>query len=191
MKKSIIAIIAVGAACAAAAGLGGCKSCDGDKPVSGYGKLQGLLSKNYSQIVLTVTDKFDEDTSLVSKYTLAYGDSDVTVTYSIEEFSSLSIDSADAQFKTVKNGSAVIKDGVVVQITGDSAELPSTEVISAGGMTFNEEYKRYLRRFPCRDGDNLQGRKRSERGIRLRIHRKIVIFKQFNAKFHNQFRLVP
>ena len=140
MKKSIIAIIAVGAACAAAAGLGGCKSCDGDKPVSGYGKLQGLLSKNYSQIVLTVTDKFDEDTSLVSKYTLAYGDSDVTVTYSIEEFSSLSIDSADAQFKTVKNGSAVIKDGVVVQITGDSAELPSTEVISAGGMTFNEEY---------------------------------------------------
>ena len=71
MKKSIIAIVAVGAACAAATGLGGCKSCDGDKPVSGYGKLQGLLSKSYSQIVLTVTDKFDEDTSLVSKYTLA------------------------------------------------------------------------------------------------------------------------
>lgn len=138
MKKSIFSILALCTACAAAAGLSGCKSCDDDGP-DAYGKIQEILNKNYSQIVLTVTDTFAEGVSLQSVYTVNYGESDVTIEYSIEKFTSLSLDAASPQFKTVKTGSVVLKDGVIVKQEGDSADF-SYELISAGGLNFKEEY---------------------------------------------------
>lgn len=139
MKKSIFAILAVFTACAAAAGVSGCKSCDDDEGPDAYGKIQGLLDKNYSQITLTVTDTFSEELSLVSAYTVSYGESDVTVEYSVENFTSLSLDASDPQLKTVKKGSVVIKDGVVVKQSGDS-NVFSYDLVSAGGLNFKEEY---------------------------------------------------
>lgn len=139
MRKFIITAFAACSACVVAAGLSGCKSCGDDESVSAYDKIQNILAKNYSQIVLTVTDTFDEETSLASTYTLNYGENDVTVEYSVEQFTSLSLDAANPQFKTVKTGSVVIKDGVVVKQSGDSTVF-SYDLVSAGGLNFKEEY---------------------------------------------------
>lgn len=139
MKKSIFAVLAVSAVCVSAAGLSGCKSCGADEGVNDYERMQSLLGKSYSQIVLTVTDTFAENTSLVNSYTASYGASDVTVEYRLEEFTSLSLDAANPQFKTVKEGSVVMRDGVVVQTSGDSTVF-SMDLVTGGGINFREEY---------------------------------------------------
>lgn len=137
MKKSILTIAGV---CAAACCFAACEGSANNNVTesSKYDNLNEMLNKNYSQIVLTVKDTFDEDTYLTSEYTIKYSDSTVTVTYSVEKFTELSLDNPSAEVKTtligeieIKNGTAVLISGIDINLTADIAEV---------GLTFKEEY---------------------------------------------------
>lgn len=136
MRKTVFAIAA---ACAAACCFGACNSsCNDDKPsFNQYDELNSMINKSYSKIELTVTDTFDGDTSLVSEYTMQYSEGGVTVSYSVERFSSLSL-GGDDWLITVYTGEAVIKDGSVVSVTGD--DIGITADITKTGFTFKQEY---------------------------------------------------
>ena len=132
MKKSILMIAAAGvAACC----LGACSSSCGKKGDSKkYDQLNSMLAVNYSQISLTVTDTFDDNTSLKSEYVFKYSESEITVEYSVERFSQLSLD-ASTEFKTTFEGTAVIKDG---KVTGGE-EVGLTAAMASPKFTFKEE----------------------------------------------------
>ena len=133
MKKSLIL---VSAACAAAACLCACNSsCNNNNSENGYDAINSMLKQNYSSIVITVTDTFDDDTSLVGEYTLNYSDGGVTVSYSVERFADISLENPSTDFKTTITGETVIKDGEVVSGNADIvASIPVT------GFDFKEEY---------------------------------------------------
>lgn len=126
MRKSILMIAA---ASVAACCLGACTvSCNDQSEFYKYEQLNSMLSEKYSQISLTVTDTFDEDTTLKSEYVFKYSESEITVEYSVERLTGLSLDEPSADFKTTHKGTAVIKDGAVtggeeVGITADMASL--------------------------------------------------------------------
>lgn len=128
MKKTIFA---VAAACAAALSLGACTTASDE-----YAPLNAMLDLNYSKIILTVTDTFDDTASLTSEYEMEYSDGGVTVKYSVERFTEVSLDAPAANEKTTLTGTAQIKDGAVTG--GENVNLPAT--IADTGLTFKGEY---------------------------------------------------
>lgn len=132
MKKSILTLAA---ACAAACCLGAC----GEPPKGStdkYDSLNDMLNAEYSRVVITVTETFDESASLTGEYALQYSDGEITVNYSVEKFAGISLNDPSADFKTTLTGTAVIKGNDITG--GDNVNL--TADIATIGLTFKEEY---------------------------------------------------
>lgn len=135
MKKQLIMLATIGVAVCC---LGACKNTDDNGGESGeWAALNAMLGLNYSQIEISVSDTFDEDTSLESKYKINYSASQITVEYTVEKFVEISLDNPSSSVKTTLTGKAFINDGNIsfsgdeVDITADIAEL---------GFTFEKSY---------------------------------------------------
>ncbi len=133
IKKSIPVILA---ACAAVAVVGGCATDDSSK----YDELNAKLDLNYSKIVLTVTDKFDEDMVLTDEYEMTFSGGVVTVNYSVERFAEISLDSAAAEKITIE-GKAAVMGGKITYIRGEEVSLDA--LIAGSGLNFKKEYFSY------------------------------------------------
>ena len=125
MKKLILVLAAV---CAALCCLTACNSV-------GYDDLNLKIKLNYSAVTLTVIDKYDANTSLISNYYMEFSEDKVTVNYGIERFTEISLEKPSEFVKPVlQSGTAVIKNGVVVSGALDvSGVLPD-------GFEFKKEY---------------------------------------------------
>ena len=122
------------AGCAAAAIFGGCTTTDESTK---YDELNAKLDLNYSQIVLTVTNTYNEKTVLTDEYTMKFVEGVVTVNYSIERFTEISLDSATTE-KTTIVGEAVIVGSDVIYIDGEKVSLDA--ITSGTGLDFKKEY---------------------------------------------------
>ena len=132
MRKAM-KISCVIAASAAACMLAAC----GSRGKGRYDTLNKMLAAHYSEIVLTVTDTFDEDTYLTSEYTFAYPTEDSAVVhYTVERFGELSLDGG--QEKVILTGSALISGGELVYTSGDDIGIP--ESFATKGFAFRAEY---------------------------------------------------
>lgn len=131
MKKLFFMLAAL---CVAAGCLGGC----GEKKDE-FSSLNEMFRADYSQIVLTVTDTFDEDTALKSEYVISRGDEGAVVDYAVERFAAFDLqgDLQTASPKTTLTGKATFKDGFLISMEGDEASLPR---VIATGLTFKKEY---------------------------------------------------
>ena len=129
MKKPIIMLAAV---CAAACCLSAC--------TNEYDALNAMLDADYSQIVITVTDAFDENTRLQSEYVINFSESETTVNYTVEKFVAIgdSLDALLTDTKTVLTGEAVIQGGVIVSVNGDETDLPA--LVTKRGLNFKKRY---------------------------------------------------
>lgn len=134
MKKKILALAAV---CVAACCLGACDSSS-NIPANDFDKLNAMLHADYSRVVITVTDTFDENTSLTSEYAVNYSDDGITVNYVVEKFAELSLDDPQEDVKRVLRGEALIQGGAVVSVEGDDIGL--TAEIAEMGFVFQEDY---------------------------------------------------
>ena len=134
MKKKWIMFAAV---CAFSCCLG-LVGCDMGSNTGEYDALNAMLDADYSQIVLTVTDTFDKNTSLTSEYTVKYSTDTITVTYTVERFNEASLDNPSTDIKTTLTGEAVIEDGAIVSRSGDDIKLPVD--IAKPRLTFNKKY---------------------------------------------------
>lgn len=133
MKKSIL-IISAAAACVAACSLGAC-SCN-NKKTSEYDALNAMQDATYSQITLTVTETYSDGLSLESNYFIEYSEDEITVEYTFERFSSLSIGDSSTNFKTLHTGAATIKNGEVI-VAGEDAGV--TESFANPKFTFRKD----------------------------------------------------
>lgn len=134
MKKSIL-IISAAVACAVACGFGAC-SCKKSGNSTRYENLNNMLNANYSEINLTVTNTFDESTFLTSEYIINYYESAITVEYTVERFSSLSIDDPSIGYKYVLSGEAYIENG---EVTGGE-EVGINATFANPKFNFKEQY---------------------------------------------------
>lgn len=136
MKKLILKSLA---ACAAVCCLGACNPLEKESAINQFDALNAMLNASYSQIVITVTDSFDEHTALNSKYIIQYSEDCITVNYTVEKFSALTLDEPLTDMKTTFIGEAVIKDGVMTIVNGDDIHLTAADIVKTG-LTFKEEY---------------------------------------------------
>ncbi len=102
-----------------------------------YDSLDEMMQMHYSRIDVTVTNTFDEETSLKSEYVVSYSGERITVTYSVEKFSGLEIDGSLPGFKTTLKGEAVIENGEI-NVSGDEVELPLA--VTKPAFTFRRNY---------------------------------------------------
>ena len=117
MKKQILTLAAVGIEVCC---LGACTP-KGDN--SKYDALNTMLNASYSQLDVTVTDKFDENTILKSVYKVTYSGGGITVEYEVEKFNELSLGSpASMGIKTTLKGVATIQ-GCMISYEGDRVDL--------------------------------------------------------------------
>ena len=132
MKKQLIAIasICVSICCFSA--------CVEPEDNNKYDALNSMLNAKYSQIEITVTDTFDEETSLESKYTINYYDDYILVKYTVEQFTEISIDSPSTEMKSIIDGEAIIMGELVTVLFGDDAGI--TADIAKLTMSFDESY---------------------------------------------------
>lgn len=138
MKKQILMLAAV---CAATCCLAACNKPGGQPSGSNeYDTLNAMLTKDYSQIVLNVTNTFDENTWLTSEYTMKYFGDGVIVEYAVEEFTNVdsSLDNPSTELKTTLKGEAQIVDGEVVSVSGADISFPAS--IVQIGLDFQKEY---------------------------------------------------
>ncbi len=131
MKKMIFVLAAV---CAAVCCLGACGKSESDS----YDSLDEMMKMSYSQIDVSVTNTFDENTSLKSEYKVSYSGNSITVTYEVEKFSAFELDGPLPGFKTTMKGEAVIENGTIVSVNGDEVDLPAT--VMKPGFTFKKKY---------------------------------------------------
>lgn len=134
MKKQLFTVAAIGVAVCC---LGACKKSQADN--SEWAALNAMLDYNYSQIEISVTDTFDEYTSLKSEYVIDYSDSQITVTYSVEKFVEISLGNPVSNEKTTFTGKAFINGGSIALI-GDDIDI--TADIADIGLTFKKSYFR-------------------------------------------------
>lgn len=131
--KKIIKGFAVAAIAASVCMLAAC----GVRAKNQYDALNERLAAHYSEIVLTVTDTFDEDTSLTSVYTFSYPSAEnVVIHYTVESFGEISLDGGTE--KVTRTGTALITDGALILTTGDDIGIP--ESFAKKGLTFRAEY---------------------------------------------------
>lgn len=135
MKKSVLMLAALGAAACCLGACGG-KTDDGGGKTDEYEKLNSMLAESYSSVSLTVTDTFSDDLSLKSVYVIKYSESEITVEYSVERFTEVSLDGPTTEVKTTLEGTAVIKGGTV---TGGE-EVGITAAIANPIFNFKESY---------------------------------------------------
>lgn len=101
-----------------------------------YKHLNDMFSAHYSEIVLTVTNTFDEDTSLTSVYTFSYPSAEnVVIHYTVESFGEVSLDGGTE--KVTRTGTALITDGELILSTGDDIGIP--ESFAKKGLTFRAD----------------------------------------------------
>ncbi len=131
MKRMIPILAAV---CAAVCCLGACGKSKSDS----YDSLDEMMKMHYSQIDVSVTDTFDENSSLKSEYKISDSGESITVTYAVEKFSFFELNGPLPDFKTTVRGEAVIENGAVVSVNGDEIELPLT--VTKPGFTFKKKY---------------------------------------------------
>lgn len=116
-----------------------CDDGEQQKPANNeYEFLDKMLELNYSKITLTITNKFDEETSLVSQYVMSYSGETVTVDYTIERFNQISLDKPNTEVKYTITGQTLIKDGV--SATVDDGNVVITPEIAEVNFSFKEEY---------------------------------------------------
>lgn len=130
MKKQIYVLATL---LAATCGLAACGSKSSE-----YAALNEMLDVGYSKIEITVTETFEENLSLESKYTIEYSDSQITVGYTVEKFAELSINKPLADIKTTLKGEAVIQGGEIVSVEGDDINLSAD--IAKTGFAFKKKY---------------------------------------------------
>lgn len=133
MKKQLFAVAAIGIAVCC---LGACEIPDADTP-DVYDGLNAMLNANYSQIEITVSETFEEATSLTSEYLITYSDVQIKVEYSVEKFVEVSLDNPSTEVKTTLTGEAIIKDGTI-SFNGDNAGI--TADIAQIGLNFKKKY---------------------------------------------------
>lgn len=131
MKKIFISAAIAATLCLTACGAE--ESTDKDE----YERLNEMLAAKYSEITLTVTDTFDENTVLSSEYIFTYAEDGVTVKFAVERFSPIGPGTFSDETKQTLTGQAVIKDGEIVSASGAEFSLPD---FSASGFTFKTEY---------------------------------------------------
>ena len=129
-KKHIPVVLTV---CAAAAVFVGCATDDNSK----YDELNAKLDLNYSQIVLKVTNTYDDETVLTDEYTMKFVEGVVTINYSVERFAEVSLDSAATE-KTTIEGKAVVMGGKITYVRGE--EVPLDAVMAGTGLNFKKDY---------------------------------------------------
>ena len=100
-----------------------------------YTRLNEMLGEEYKSVTLTVNDTFDEELTLVSVYTVNYGES-ITVDYEVQRLASVSLDNPSNRLKVTFKGTATIVDGVVYG--GEDIGLDAN--ITGKGLTFKAEY---------------------------------------------------
>lgn len=129
MKKTFFMLAVV---CAAVCCLSAC--------TNEYDALNAMLNADYSKIVITVTDTFDENTRLQSEYIMCFSENETTVNYTVEKFAIIgdSFDNLITDVKTVLTGEAVIRDGVIVSVNGDDVNLPA--LVTKRGLNFKKRY---------------------------------------------------
>lgn len=132
MKKylAMLALACTAVVCLAA--------CGGNDDGIDYDAFNTMLHADYSQIVLTVTDTFDEDTALQSQYTIEYTESGATVRYTVEKFAEASLDNPSASVKTTYTGRVVVEGGKITSTTGDDIGLSPN--IAETGLVFKKGY---------------------------------------------------
>lgn len=133
MKKFILILAMV---CVAVCCLGACGKSESDS--DSYDSLDEMMKMSYSQIDVSVTDTFDENTSLTNEYRIRYSGERITVTYAVEKFSAFELDGPLPDFKTTLRGEAVIENGAIVSVNGDEVDIPLT--VTKPGFTFKKKY---------------------------------------------------
>ncbi|MDE6586287.1 MAG: hypothetical protein K2K80_06380 [Clostridia bacterium] len=123
----------IAALCITAAVFSGCNTNHNTQ----YDELNAMLDVNYSKVVLTVTDTFGADAVLVSEYTIKFSDDGMTVNYSVERFSEVSLDFVPS-LKTTLVGEALVADGKVTYVQGDEVNMDA--LTTGTGFDFKEEY---------------------------------------------------
>ena len=137
MKKQYLSLAIIGiAACC----LGACKKTNNSE----FDSLNKMLEVSYSQLQITVTDTFDENTYLKSEYAVTYSADTATVNYSVEQFVEISLDSpASTGVKTTLTGVAVVQYDTV-SVTGDEVDL-DFYAIAYPKLTFKKDYFKNIR----------------------------------------------
>lgn len=113
---------------------------DGDT----YDELNELVKKTYQSVNLEVQTEMN-GVKLVSTFTSNAGSNNTIVTYSIEELATFSqMDDSDnwvipEEMILKKTGSAVIKNGVIVETSGDPANIPVDKLQSLT-IEFDSDY---------------------------------------------------
>lgn len=113
---------------------------DGDT----YDELNELVKKTYQSVNLEVQTQMN-GVKLVSTFTSNAGSNNTIVTYSIEELATFSqMDDSDnwvipEEMIVKKTGSAVIKNGVIVETSGDPANIPVDKLQSLT-VEFDSDY---------------------------------------------------
>lgn len=133
MKRSFAALVIAGSL------IFGLCACDmGTMPETDrFEPLNAMLEADYSEVVLTVKNTFDDDTFLESRYVITDAEEGRRVQYTVERFLPLSMENEGEEMKTVASGEAVFRGGRLLTQTGDAADLPS---IVGGGLHFEEAF---------------------------------------------------
>lgn len=109
MKKSIFAAVTILVLCAALL----C-ACSGEPNLN---KLNDMVKASYSQMKLSVNTVFP-DAILCNTFDVSRAGSESTVKYHLEKFAQLDIDNPVSSSKEVVEGTAVVKDGAVAEVSG-------------------------------------------------------------------------
>lgn len=133
MKKQFFVLAA---ATIAVCSLAACDNKNSSNEKNQYDSLNTMLDASYSQIVISVTDVFDENITLSSVYTIKYGGSNVKIEYSVEKLAEISLDAPTSDVKITFTGEATIT-GTVIE---GGSEVGLTAADARVGLTFKEEY---------------------------------------------------
>ena len=106
-------------------------------PQQGSEQLNEKLKANYSQISLSVTTKYLDETLTSTVTTATEGDVS-TVTYSIQQFATFNEGIPESLIVT-KQGTLTVEKGVITSIDGDEADIDVSGV-SAGNLSFDDNY---------------------------------------------------
>lgn len=134
MKKQLLMFAAT---CVAVCCFGACTPVNNNTDNDEYNVLNAMLEVSYSQLDITITDTFDENTVLKSEYSITYSDTETTVEYAVEKFNKIEFDKPATELKTTLTGVAIIVNSFVSFI-GDDVGISAD--IAKVGLTFKKGY---------------------------------------------------
>ena len=103
-----------------------------------YDTLNELAAKSHDSGKLSVVTTVGDDV-LTSKYTLSTTADGVKVEYQIQTLSTITVDEPTTERIVTTSGSYVVKDGKVVQQSGQNCDI-ALETVSAQGIKFDKAY---------------------------------------------------